>query len=113
MRGVNAQILFSCTEYNSEDEDSFLMIYDRLDTLLNGRATTVAGSNIVVGDSTLYRTQLKAGDIVLINNIRYIVSKIENNMKFTTTKPILGTFVNILIYKTSSENSNIEMLING
>ena len=112
LQGVNAQMLFSCSEYVSNN-DNYLLIFDRLDTILTGTIFTSEGSNLITGNATRFLEQLKIGDYILIDNIKYLISEIISNNKIKTSYPIKKSHGQIIAYKTSHEYTNMECLING
>lgn len=113
LRGVNAQLLFSCSEYISEEDDDYLLIYDRADKKISGTIYTISGSEYVSGDGTRFIEELRSGDYLIINNKKHIVDKIENNARLKLTSVSKESLSNQIMYKTSHENTNIECLING
>ena len=112
LQGVNAQMLFSCSEYVSNN-DNYLLIFDRLDTILTGSIYTAEGSNIVTGNATRFLEQLKIGDYILIENVKYAVSEVISNKEIKTSYAVKKSHGGIVAYKTSHEYTNMECLING
>ena len=113
LSGVSFQILYECIDYISESTDTFLLLYDRMESILTGTISTTSGSSVIIGYESLFLSELKKGDVVLIQGKTYTIDTVHNNIRITLTKQIITSNSNLSMYKTSDENSNIESLVSG
>jgi hypothetical protein len=82
-------------------------------TALTGTVTISASSNVVVGTSTTFTTQLNVGDVIKANNISIQIASISNNTHLVLTESHSAGATGAAYYKEFPAGKPISLSGNG
>lgn len=110
---VNNGEIIRCTDFNLNDKEDGVLLFDKLYLNKNGTANGSLGSKDIYGNNSRFLEDFKPEDLIIIDEFEYKIEKILSNNHMKITKPLKSDFTELTVYLTSSIFDDIESIIYG